>query len=32
MELLNDELTMIMNFNMPIFSACYAYSKHTELD
>lgn len=27
MELLNDELTMIMNFNMPIFSACYAYSR-----
>lgn len=32
MELLNDELTMIMNFNMPIFSACYAYSKLPELD
>ena len=32
MELLNDELTMIMNFNMPIFSACYAYSKIPELD
>ena len=32
MELLNDELTMIMNFNMPIFSACYAYYKNTELD
>lgn len=27
MELLNDEITMIMNFNMPIFSACYAYQK-----
>lgn len=32
MELLNDELTMIMNFNMPIFSACYAYSKIPEID
>ena len=32
MELLNDELTMIMNFNMPIFSACYAYSRIPELD
>ena len=32
MELLNDELTMIMNFNMPIFSACYAYSKIDEMD
>lgn len=31
MELLNDELTMIMNFNMPIFSACYAYSKHKDM-
>ena len=32
MELLNDELTMIINFNMPIFSACYAYSRLPELD
>ena len=32
MELLNDELTMIMNFNMPIFSACYAYSRIPEMD
>lgn len=27
MELLNDELTMIFNFNLPIFTACYAYNK-----
>lgn len=32
MELLNDELTMIMNFNMPIFSACYAYSRIPGMD
>jgi hypothetical protein len=27
MELLNDPLTMIMNFNLPIFTACYAFTK-----
>lgn len=28
MELLNNELSMIVNFNEPIFSACYAYYKN----
>lgn len=28
MELLNSELSMIVNFNEPIFSACYAYYKN----
>lgn len=27
MELLNEGISMIFNFNLPIFSACYSYKK-----
>lgn len=30
MELLNSEIQMIFNFNMPIFSSCFAYYKSFE--